>query len=151
MSEIRFTENHEWMRIDEGVGIVGVTDHAQDKMGDVTFALAPTVGIPLDQGEFVCVLETVDTSMEVCAPIGGEIAEVNGMLEQHPEMINSNPMGDGSIFKLQKIYKSQFKKLMDIGEYEEFLAGDVERAEERSVSHIFLDDVVVEDDEDEDY
>lgn len=152
MCQLRFTENHEWIKVEGNLGIVGITDYAQDEMGDVTFVDVPTIGVLAEQGEFVCVVETVKTSFEVCAAVNGEIAEVNSLLADHPELINSDPMGDGWIYKLKKINRKQVEELMDVREYDDFTSEDFERAEEQSLSHISLDDVEVDDDpDDEDY
>jgi glycine cleavage system H protein len=148
MDQIRFTGNHEWIKMEGNLGVVGVTDYAQDEMSDVTFVEVPNVGLPLEQGEYVCVVETVKTSVEICAPINGEIAEVNTVLGEHPELINGDPMGDGWIFKLKAVSKEQFKKLMDSLEYETFLSHDADKAEEKSLAHISLEDVDVDVDED---
>ncbi len=148
MNQMRYTENHEWIKIEGNLGVVGMTDYAQDEMGDVTFVEVPNIGLPVEQDEYVCVIETVKTAVEICAPTNGEIAEVNTMLGEHPELINSDPMDEGWIFKLKAVSKEQFNKLMNVLEYETFVSHDDEKAEEESLAHISLEDVDVDVDED---
>lgn len=116
-----YTENHEWLRKEGKTGTVGISDFAQSEIGQITFVELPSVGMFIEQGEYVCVIETVKTSMEVCAPVSGEITEVNNMLDEVPEMINEDPLGDGWVFKIKGISREQADELMTLEDYDEFV------------------------------
>jgi glycine cleavage system H protein len=123
MSEIRFTDQHEWVRVEGGVATIGITDYAQEQLGDVVYVELPEVGKTIAQGEEVAVVESVKAASEVYAPVSGEVAEVNGDLEGAPGGINEDAMGKGWFVKLKLTDPSELSKLMDEDAYKNFIEG----------------------------
>ncbi len=101
-SELRYRESHEWVR-DEGDGtvVVGISDHAQEALGDMVYVELPEPGMSYDQGDACAVVESVKAASDIYAPVSGEIVEVNPALEDAPELVNSEPYGDGWLFRIQ--------------------------------------------------
>ncbi|MDH5388058.1 MAG: glycine cleavage system protein GcvH [Gammaproteobacteria bacterium] len=118
-SELRYTASHEWIR-DEGDGTVtiGITDHAQELLGDLVFVELPEVGADLTAGDACCVVESVKAASDVYAPLTGEVLEVNEMLAESPEIINDSAFDDGWLFKMQLSAEVELEELMDADEYE---------------------------------
>jgi glycine cleavage system H protein len=122
MSDIRYTKDHEYVRLEGDVATVGITDHAQSQLGDIVFVELPAVGKSIDQGAEAAVVESVKAASEVYAPLSGEVIEVNGALEGEPAKVNADPLGDGWFLKLKVNDRSQFDALMDEAAYKEFVA-----------------------------
>jgi glycine cleavage system H protein len=122
MSDIRYTKDHEYVRLDGDVATVGITDHAQEQLGDIVFVELPQVGKSVEQGAEAAVVESVKAASEVYAPLSGEVIEVNGALEGEPAKVNADPLGDGWFLKLKIKDKSQFDALMDEAAYKDFVA-----------------------------
>jgi glycine cleavage system H protein len=122
VSDIRYTKDHEYVRLDGDVATVGITDHAQSQLGDIVFVELPQVGKSVEQGGEAAVVESVKAASEVYAPLAGEIIEVNGALEGEPAKVNADPLGDGWFLKLKVKDKSQFDALMDEAAYKAFVA-----------------------------
>jgi glycine cleavage system H protein len=120
--DIRYTKDHEYVRLDGDVATVGITDHAQSQLGDIVFVDLPQVGKSVEQGGEAAVVESVKAASEVYAPLAGEIIEVNGALEDEPAKVNADPLGDGWFLKLKVKDKSQFDGLMDEAAYKAFVA-----------------------------
>ena len=99
--DLQYTKSHEWVRVEDGVATIGITDHAQDELGDVVFVELPEQGATLAPGDSFGAVESVKAVSELYAPVGGEVVEVNGALEDSPEKINEDPYGEGWILKLQ--------------------------------------------------
>jgi glycine cleavage system H protein len=116
--ELQYTRSHEWVRREGETATVGITDHAQDELGDVVFVELPEVGAAFDAGEAFGVVESVKAVSDLYAPVGGEVVEVNGALEDTPEKINEDPYGDGWILKLRASGEGD---LLSAQEYEQFL------------------------------
>jgi glycine cleavage system H protein len=117
--ELQYTRSHEWVRREGGeTATVGITDHAQDELGDVVFVELPEVGATFDAGEAFGAVESVKAVSDLYAPVGGEVLEVNGALEDAPEKINEDPYGDGWILKLRAGGEGD---LLSAQEYEQFL------------------------------
>ena len=116
--ELQYTRSHEWVRREGETATVGITDHAQDELGDVVFVELPEVGATFDAGEAFGAVESVKAVSDLCAPVGGEVVEVNGALEDAPEKINEDPYGDGWILKLRAGGEGD---LLSAQEYEQFL------------------------------
>ena len=114
----RYTKTHEWVKIEDDVAIVGITDYAQESLGDITFVELPTVGDAMEQGEECGVIESVKAASDIFAPIAGDIAEVNSALEEKPEVINASPYEAGWIFKLKGFDEAEVANLMDADQYE---------------------------------
>lgn len=114
MSEMKFTEDHEWILMeDEEVGIVGITDYAQDQLGELVFVELPEVGAEFSQGSEAAVIESVKAAGEVKAPVGGTVLEVNETLVEEPEKVNADPLGDGWFLKLKISDPGELDGLMD--------------------------------------
>lgn len=122
MSEVRadlfYRESHEWVR-DEGDGtvIVGISDHAQAQLGDMVFVELPEPGMSYAQGDACAVVESVKAASDAYAPVSGEVVEVNGALEDEPELVNTDPYGDGWMFRLQLSDKSELEGLLKAEAY----------------------------------
>jgi glycine cleavage system H protein len=122
MSDIRYTKDHEYVRLDGDVATVGITEHAQEQLGDIVFVELPQVGKSVEQGAEAAVVESVKAASEVYAPLSGEVIEVNAALEGEPAKVNADPLGDGWFLKLKVKDKSQFEALMDEAAYNAFVA-----------------------------
>ncbi len=99
--ELQYTESHEWVRIDGDTATIGITDHAQDELGDVVFVELPDEGATFDAGDSFGTVESVKAVSDLYTPVGGEVVEVNSSLEDAPENINEDPYGEGWIVKLR--------------------------------------------------
>jgi glycine cleavage system H protein len=122
VSDIRYTKDHEYVRLDGDVATIGITEHAQEQLGDIVFVELPTLGKSVEQGAEAAVVESVKAASEVYAPLSGEVIEVNGALEGEPAKVNADPLGDGWFLKLKIKDKSQFDALMNEAEYNDFVA-----------------------------
>jgi glycine cleavage system H protein len=119
----KYTKEHEWIKIDGDVAIVGITDFAQDQLTDVVFVELPDVGKQIEQNGNLCVVESVKSVSEVFSPISGEIVEVNKALENSPELVNNEPFEGGWIAKLKVKNETELDQLMTPEEYNKFLTG----------------------------
>lgn len=118
-SELKYASSHEWARLEEdGTVTVGISDHAQDALGDVVFVELPEVGNTLAAGEEAGVVESVKAASDIYAPIGGEVLAVNEQLEDEPETVNSDPYNDGWMFKLQPADASELDALLNAEDYQ---------------------------------
>ena len=121
-TELRYTKTHEWVRLDKnGVATIGITDFAQEQLGDLTYVELPSVGDNVEAQSEVAVIESVKAAADIYAPVAGTIAEVNKKLEDQPELINSDPFGDGWIYKLRPDDASEIDMLMDADGYEDMI------------------------------
>ncbi len=118
---VRYTENHDWVRKEGHVVTIGITDHAQNELGDIVFVELPDAGDEFGKGEEMVVIESVKSVSDVEAPVDGTIEDVNESLEGEPEKINESPTEDGWLVKLDLKDEEQFDSLMDSSEYEDFL------------------------------
>ncbi len=120
--DLRYTKDHEWIRmVDDFTGICGISDHAQEMLTDIVFVELPQVGLDVAQKEQVAVVESVKAVSDVYAPVTGRITEVNAALEDTPELINSDPYGDGWIFKIEIKNPGELDDLMDPRAYIEYV------------------------------
>lgn len=117
MATTYFTEDHEWIRVENGVATVGITDYAQEQLGDLVFVELPEAGRKLAKGDVAVVVESVKAASDVYAPIDGEITEANGALASEPALVNSAPTGDGWLWKMTLADESQLSGLMDEAGY----------------------------------
>ena len=122
--DCKYAETHEWIRIEGTLAAVGITDYAQEALGDITFVELPLTGMVVEQGQECSVVESVKAVSDIYAPISGEVVEINHSLEDSPEKINEDPYGSGWIFKLKDYNKNELGDLMDAGAYEEFLESE---------------------------
>ena len=117
-TELRYASSHEWARLeDDGSVVVGITDHAQEALGDVVFVELPEVGATVAMGAECAVVESVKAASDIYAPISGEIVEVNEALEDAPETLNSDSYGDGWMFRIQPDNEEQLDDLLDAEGY----------------------------------
>ena len=122
MSETRFTEEHAWVRIEEdGMAVVGISEYAQEQLGDVVYVQLPDIGRDLQQGEDCTMLESVKTTSDVKCPMSGRVIEVNELLLDAPEKLNEAPLAEGWLFKLEPADEAEFDDLMDGEDYEDFV------------------------------
>jgi len=121
MSEMKFTEDHEWVRVDGGTATVGITDYAQEQLGDVVFVELPETGATVTQGDDAAVVESVKAASDVQAPVSGKVEAVNDALEAEPGMANEDPEGDGWFFKMTLGDPSELDDLMDADAYKAFV------------------------------
>jgi glycine cleavage system H protein len=124
MALVRFTKDHEYIRVDGDVGTVGITNHAQDKLGDIVFVEVPDAGRTVKAGEAVAVVESVKAASDVFAPVAGEVVEANGELSGNPALVNQDAEGEAWFFKLRIADKSQLDKLMDKAAYDAMVAAE---------------------------
>ena len=117
--ELQYTESHEWVRIDGDTATIGITDHAQDELGDVVFVELPDEGDTFDAGDSFGTVESVKAVSDLYTPVGGEVVEVNSALEDAPEHINEDPYGEGWIVKLRTTDEAD---LLSPEEYEKVVA-----------------------------
>ncbi|KXJ51172.1 glycine cleavage system protein GcvH [Neptuniibacter pectenicola] len=117
-SELKYVASHEWIRVEgDGIVTIGVTDHAQDLLGDVVFVELPDVGAELAGGDEAGVVESVKAASDVYAPLSGEIVAINEELEDSPELVNSDPYGDGWFFKIKLSDTAELNDLLDAEGY----------------------------------
>ena len=122
MSERRFTQKHEWLDADAGLVTIGITDYAQNSLGDIVFVELPEVGATLSVDEEMIVIESVKAAGEVSSPLSGTVEAVNDTLADAPETINSDPMGDGWLIKVRVDGALDLSGFMDTKAYNEFIA-----------------------------
>ncbi|MCK0537079.1 glycine cleavage system protein GcvH [Alcanivorax quisquiliarum] len=120
--ELRYAASHEWVRLeDDGTAYVGISDHAQDAMGDLVFVELPEIGQQLEAGDDAGVVESVKAASDIYAPVAGEIVAINEALEDTPELVNQDPYGDGWLFRIRVSDKADLDELLSAGEYQEQL------------------------------
>src|SRR6056297_1220291 len=120
-NDLFYTENHEWISMDGKEAVVGITEHAQEELGDIVFVELPSVEEELDQFEEFGVIESVKAVSDVFMPVSGIVVEVNEELMDQPELINEDPYGSGWLIKVEVKDKSDLDKLMDSAEYKAFI------------------------------
>ncbi len=123
MSEMKFTEEHEWVRLEGDVGVVGITEYAQEQLGDVVYVELPDVGRKVARGGEVAVVESVKAASEVYAPLSGEVVEVNGTLTTAPQIVNEDATGAGWFVKIRASDASELDELMDEAAYKTYAEG----------------------------
>lgn len=120
---VKYQESHEWARVDGDVVVVGISDYAQDELGDVVFVELPEVGATMKKGDAFGVVESVKAASDIYMPAAGKIAEVNDALKDTPEKVNEDPFGDGWIIKIKATELSELDSLMDADAYKTFTEG----------------------------
>jgi glycine cleavage system H protein len=121
--DLRFAETHEWVRIEGDIAIVGLSDYAQQELGDIVFVEAPLVGQKVTAKEALTSVESVKSVSEMCVPVDGEIVEVNVALDDNPGLINSDPYGEGWVVKIRMVDASQLDCLMTAADYDTHTKG----------------------------
>ena len=117
MAEKKYTKEHEWVEVDGDTATVGITNHAQESLGDIVFIDLPTVGKEVKSNEELCVIESVKAASDIYAPIDGEVIEINNNLNDDASIVNQDPEKDGWIFRMKIADPSQYNNLMTLDEY----------------------------------
>jgi len=115
--ELKYTESHEWVRVEDGIAVVGITDHAQHELGDIVFVELPETDAEYGAGEAAATVESVKAASDIYSPLSGRVVEVNEALEGSPELVNKSPYGDGWIFKIEISDPSELDALLDADAY----------------------------------
>jgi glycine cleavage system H protein len=123
MSTVKFTEDHEWIRVDGDTGTIGITDYAQEQLGDVVYVELPEVGRQVEKGKDMAVVESVKAASEVYAPVTGSVTAINDKLSAEPATVNSAAMGDGWFVKIKLSNPAELDKLMDEAAYKKYVEG----------------------------
>jgi len=121
MSLLRYTKDHEWVRLDGDIAVVGITDYAQSQLGDVVYVELPEIGRQVEQGKEAAVVESVKAASELYAPVSGQVAEVNETLAADPAKVNADPMGEGWFLKLRLAHPRELDGLLDEDAYKRFV------------------------------
>ncbi len=124
MSQKKYTKDHEYIVVEDGIGAAGITHYAQDKLGDVTFVEVPSVGQELTQGDPIGVVESVKAASDIYSPVSGTVVEVNAALADKPELLNEDAEGAAWIFKIKLADPSELDKLMDRDAYLAFASSE---------------------------
>ncbi|MFC0268452.1 glycine cleavage system protein GcvH [Kushneria aurantia] len=126
-ANLRYSDSHEWIQDNgDGTATIGITDHAQQALGDVVFVELPEVGAELATGEEFGVVESVKAASDLYAPLGGEVVEVNALLEESPESVNESPYDDAWLIKVRLTEPDELESLLDADAYGELVAGEEE-------------------------
>ena len=129
-NDLYYAKTHEWLKIDENVATLGITDFAQNQLSDITFVELPDVGREVEAGDEVAVVESVKAASDIYSPVAGTIVEVNGDLEDSPDMINASPYDAGWLFKIELRKEEDVDNLMSAEEYTELCAEGSDEDEE---------------------
>ena len=119
---MKYTEEHEWIKLQGNVAIVGITEHAAEQLGDLVFVELPEVGAEVSKDDEVVVIESVKAASDILAPLNGKIAEVNNAIVEDPSLVNSDPMGEGWFFKLESISEGDLDSMMTKEQYDAFIS-----------------------------
>jgi glycine cleavage system H protein len=119
----KYTQDHEWILVEDGVGIVGVTDFAANELGDVVFVELPEVGAEFSQGDVIGTIESVKAVADLFLPVSGEVVAINNEVTDSPELVNSDPLDDGWLVKVKLSETGELDKLMDAAGYDALVGG----------------------------
>ena len=123
MSSIFYTKEHEWIRVNEDSGVVGISAYASEQLGDIVFVELPENGVKANQGDNIAVVESVKAASEVYSPVSGEVIKTNEDLSASPELVNEDPIGKGWFFEIKVSNPEELQKLMDEDSYKKFIEG----------------------------
>ncbi len=123
-TDLRYTKEHEWVRVQDGVATVGITDHAAEQLGDIVFVELPGAGSSVSAGKTFGVVESVKAVSDLFAPVSGEVAEANAELDGKPELVNSDPYGTGWMIKVVVADVAELDRLLDAAAYEALVAAE---------------------------
>ncbi len=123
MSDLKFSKDHEWLRVAGDTATIGISDYAQEQLGDVVYVELPEIGQKFSAGAQAAVVESVKAASEIYAPASGEVVEVNNALDDNPALVNSDSTGQGWFIKLKLDNPAELEALMDDNSYQEFIAG----------------------------
>ena len=118
---LRYTKEHEWVRVEGDVGIIGITSHAQNEFGDIVYVDLPKAGAVIQQGKTIGSVESVKAVSDIYTPVSGEVVEVNGLLTESPETLNQDPYGTGWLVKIKLSEPGEAAKLLTAAEYQAFV------------------------------
>lgn len=121
-TDLKYTKEHEWVKREGDLAVVGITDHAQDALGDVVYVELPEVGDTITMDETFGVVESVKAASDLFAPLSGEVIEINEALEEAPELVNEDPYGEAWMLKIRLFDESEWDKLLDAAAYNEEIA-----------------------------
>ncbi len=123
-SELSYTKSHEWIRVEENVATVGITDFAQSQLGDLTYVELPAVGDRFEVGEEAVVIESVKAASDLYAPVSGTVVEINEALNEQPELVNSDPYADGWILRISVDEPGEVEQLLSADEYQDLVTSE---------------------------
>jgi glycine cleavage system H protein len=121
MPDTRYSKDHEWVRLDGEIATIGISDHAQQQLGDIVFVELPEIGRTVSRGDVMAVVESVKAASDVYAPVGGEVVEANGKLNDDPALVNSGAESDGWFCRIRLADAGEVEQLMDAGAYKAFV------------------------------
>jgi len=124
VEEKKYSKDHEWIQLKDDIATIGITNHAQESLGDIVFVDLPSVGNKVQSDGEVCVIESVKAASDIFSPVDGEIIEVNEALKDNGSIVNEDPENKGWIFKIKISDSTQFDRLMTLSEYENFLKNE---------------------------
>ena len=125
-ADLKYTKEHEWVRVEDGVGTVGITDYAQDQLGDIVFVDLPDAGTKVSQMQKFGEIESVKAVSELYSPVTGEVEEANTTLADRPELVNDSPYGEGWMLRVRLSDLAEVEKLLSAQEYDDFIAQGAE-------------------------
>jgi glycine cleavage system H protein len=123
-TNFRYTKEHEWVRVEGDIGVVGITDHAQNELGDIVYVDLPKVGARLEQGKTMGSVESVKAVSDIFAPVSGEVVEVNELLSTTPEKLNEDPHGDAWLVKIKLSAPDEINRLLSAEDYQKFVGAE---------------------------
>jgi glycine cleavage system H protein len=123
-ANFHYTKEHEWVRVEGDIGVVGITDHAQQELGDIVYVDLPKVGTHLDQGKTLGSVESVKAVSDIYAPVSGEVVEVNPLLTTAPEKLNEDPHGDAWLVKIKLSAPDEIKRLLSAEDYQNYVGAE---------------------------
>ena len=123
-TNFHYTKEHEWVRVEGDIGVVGITDHAQQELGDIVYVDLPKVGATVEQGKTMASVESVKAVSDVYAPVSGEVVEVNGMLAASPEKLNEDPHGEAWLVKIKLSAPNEIKELLSAEDYQNYVGAE---------------------------
>lgn len=124
MSDRKYSKDHEWIEVDGDIGTVGISDHAQEQLGDIVFIELPKDGREVSKGDEIATVESVKAASEIYAPVSGRVVEVNSALDDEPALVNSDAFGEGWFFRIELSNPSELDDLMDEEAYKAFVEDD---------------------------
>jgi glycine cleavage system H protein len=122
--DLRYTKEHEWVRVEGGMGTIGITDHAQKELGDIVYVDLPKVGVHIEQGKSLGSVESVKAVSDIYSPVSGEVTEVNEILAQAPEKLNQDPHGAAWLVKLRMSAPDEAKGLLSAADYHAYVGAE---------------------------
>ncbi len=120
--ELHYTKQHEWVRLTDDVGVVGITDHAQNELGDIVYVDLPRVGTKVEQAKTMGSVESVKAVSDIYSPVSGEVIEINDVLATSPEKLNESPHADGWLVKIRLSAPAEIQGLLSAADYEKYVA-----------------------------